>query len=311
MKIIFHANQLSIRGTEVALYDYAHFNEVFFGNESIIIAPKNAFFNDKQTIFKFSKRFKNIIFYDNFSDLRPNADLAYFIKSGANDNIYFKNLKSCIHAVFPYDYEPHGNVYATISEWMSLNFKKDIVVPFVPHMINLPINKKDLRDYLNISKKAIVFGRYGGYDTFDIQFVKDVIKKVLDIRKDIFFIFMCTKQFLKHENVIFLQSSTDVERKIEFINTCDAMLHARNLGETFGLACGEFSICNKPVITYSLSQQKAHIDILKEKGIYYKNETELFEIINNFEKSSNKNWNAYVDYLPDKVMEKFKNVFLL
>ena len=38
MRIAFHSNQLSERGTEVALYDYAFFNEVGLGNESFIVS---------------------------------------------------------------------------------------------------------------------------------------------------------------------------------------------------------------------------------------------------------------------------------
>ena len=30
--------------------------------------------------------------------------------------------------------------------------------------------------------------------------------------------------------------------KKKFINTCDAMIYGRSLGESFGLSCGEFAI---------------------------------------------------------------------
>ncbi len=40
MKIAFHSNQLSIRGTEVVLFDYAHYNKLLLGNESFIISRK-------------------------------------------------------------------------------------------------------------------------------------------------------------------------------------------------------------------------------------------------------------------------------
>ena len=38
--IAFHSNQLGIRGTEEALYDYAHFNETILKNKSFIISDK-------------------------------------------------------------------------------------------------------------------------------------------------------------------------------------------------------------------------------------------------------------------------------
>jgi hypothetical protein len=44
MKIIFHSNQLSELGTEVALYDYAYYNELILKNESFILTKKNHHF---------------------------------------------------------------------------------------------------------------------------------------------------------------------------------------------------------------------------------------------------------------------------
>ena len=46
------------------------------------------------------------------------------------------------------------------------------------------------------------------------------------------------------------------------------MIHARQMGETFGAAVSEFSIKNKPVITCR-GYDNAHLDILKDKAIIY------------------------------------------
>lgn len=35
--VAFLSNKLTLRGTEVAIYDYAHYNETLLGNHSIII----------------------------------------------------------------------------------------------------------------------------------------------------------------------------------------------------------------------------------------------------------------------------------
>ena len=37
-KIAFHSNQLSLRGTEIALYAYAKYNEEILGNKSVIFS---------------------------------------------------------------------------------------------------------------------------------------------------------------------------------------------------------------------------------------------------------------------------------
>ena len=57
MKIGFHSNNLSLRGAEVALYDYADFNELLLKNESIVFTPKNAPAHDQRAFPKFHSRF--------------------------------------------------------------------------------------------------------------------------------------------------------------------------------------------------------------------------------------------------------------
>lgn len=40
-KVAFWSNQLCERGTEVAIYDYAHYNETILNNKSYIFYEKN------------------------------------------------------------------------------------------------------------------------------------------------------------------------------------------------------------------------------------------------------------------------------
>jgi hypothetical protein len=97
-------------------------------------------------------------------------------------------------------------------------------------------------------------------------------------------------------------------RKTRFINTCDAMLHARAQGESFGLACGEFSIRNKPVITYKFGKHTHHLDVLGDKGFYYGNEKEFLQITENLDrpKLSQGQWDCYTErYNPERVMALF------
>jgi len=311
--IAFHSNHLSISGSEVALFDYAFYNQTLLGNESVIIAKNNAI-DDNGVVDKFNKNFKTVIRYNNFSEVEKlldenNVDIFYAIKSGEYDGIISRGRKTVIHAVFK-AFQPHGKVYAYISEWLSkqMNFG---LSPWVPHMIDLPEESENLREQLNIPSDAIVFGRYGSYDTFDISFVHNVIKNILDFRKDVYFLFANTRQFYNHKNIIYLNTIADMHDKVKFINTCDALLHARLRGETFGLTCGEFSVKNKPVFTYGLSPEKNHIEILKDKAIIYNSESELFKKINKFEPLPDKNWDMYFEkFNPSAVMQKFKTVFL-
>jgi hypothetical protein len=90
------------------------------------------------------------------------------------------------------------------------------------------------------------------------------------------------------------------------------MIHARYQGESFGLSCAEFSIRNKPVITYYNSIERNHIDTLNEKGIYYENKKDIDHIFKNLDKKeiNSLEWNCYQDYSPEKVIQKFKEVYL-
>jgi hypothetical protein len=196
------------------------------------------------------------------------------------------------------------------SKWLSKITNYEI--PYVPYMVNLPDVSEDMRTELNIPKNDLVIGRNGGWETFDINWVKDSISEVLSKRKDIWFVFQFTEPFIEHERVIYLQGSSNLVDKVKFINTCDAMLHARFIGESFGLSCAEFSIKNKPVITWIGSKERNHIDVLGEKGIYYNDSNDVLNILLNLDKIEiNKNdWNMYNDYLPEKVIEKFKSVYL-
>ncbi|NJO61956.1 MAG: hypothetical protein HC836_28055 [Richelia sp. RM2_1_2] len=77
MKIAFHCNQLSIRGTEVAMFDYAHYNEKLLGNESIVLAknPELYKYSDPRAIQKFQERFpQKLFFYNNINEIEAILD---------------------------------------------------------------------------------------------------------------------------------------------------------------------------------------------------------------------------------------------
>lgn len=319
MKIIFHENQLSYRGTSNAVYNYAVFNEELLNNESVILYDKNNKQNFKPSIDRFKKKFK-VIGYNAISDLEKiveveKASLFYAIKAGKKDGIEVSNCKTAIHTVFKY-HQPHGDVYAYVSEWLSQEMTGG-KAPFVPHMIHVEKTDFNLRKELNIPEDAIVFGRHGGDRTFDLSFVKLVVKQLSRKNKQLYFLFLGTNSFVfksifqPYKNVIFLPTTIDEIYKAKFINTCDAYLHARKQGESFGIAVGEFSVSNKPVITWANSEEKSHIEILGDKALVYENSEKLIYIIENFIPNTSKNWDAYSDqFAPQKVMDKFKKVFI-
>jgi len=111
-------------------------------------------------------------------------------------------------------------------------------------------------------------------------------------------------------NIIHLSPIVNLEAKARFINTCDAMLWARSEGESFGCAIGEFSSKNKPVFA-TRTGDLAHMDFLRDKAFWYTPAT-LKDMILGFKKEeeSKKDWNAYREFTPEKVIQTFKKVFL-
>lgn len=319
MKILFHENELNYRGQSIALYDYAHFNELYLGNESIIIFNKTLPTNHPLGIEKFKKRF-NVLEYSNINEIDQHIniikpDIFYNIKNGNIDGIDIKECKSCVHAVFKH-YEPHGDVYAYVSEWLSQEMTNG-KSPFVPHMVNFEnLIEEDLRKELNIPQKAKVFGYYGGAQSFNIKFVHKAVEKIASRYKDTYFIFMGVDSFIRKtwwksvpKNVLFLPASSDTFYKQKFINTCNALLHARERGETFGITVAEFAIKGKSIITFANSPEKAHITQLKNNAYYYSNINELQNIILDapLDLSAEE---SYHKFSPKAVMDKFKEVFI-
>ena len=306
MKIAFHSNQLGIRGTEVSLYDYALGNRDILNNESIIISDAKA---DLSALDKFRAQFP-VFLYNDFSEVKDiiskeNVDAFYIQKAGFNDGKLVPNAKNLVHAVFKHN-ESHGEVYAYISEWLSQEMSGG-KLPFVPYMINIPNHDFNYRAQLGLENQLVI-GWYGG-DNFEIPFARQAVIDIAKKRKDITFLFMNSTPFTNENNVYFIESTVDLDEKVAFINTCDAMIHARERGETFGLAIAEFSIKGKPIITYRDSPERNHNIILGDKGIYYSNYTELYNILDNFIIPP---WdcNCYKAFTPEKVMEQFNNIFL-
>lgn len=319
MKIAFHLYFMTMRGTEVATYDFADYNEKALGNKSVIVYSETTRGPiEQQVLEKFRKRFTVIKFEGDIYDKSVAEALGKALRDQGVEALYNHEvyrearwvcppLRNLIHATFPWCPQ-RGDAYAYTSSWLA----RPTGGKYVPLIIELPEHDLDMREKLNIPPDAIVFGRYGGETTFNISFVHQAIKQVIKRRRDVYFLFMNTRPFMQaHPQVIHLPGTHDAALKTAFINTCDAMLHARQLGESFGLAVGEFSIRNKPVLTWLHSEHKAHIEHLGNKGLFYKQYADLLTLLENFPRSPEGNWDAYSEHFsPKAVMQQFEKIFL-
>jgi hypothetical protein len=307
-----------LRGTGVALYDYADFAE------TILLLPKPFFFCIKHPgqpgdEDKFRERFGTyrVIEIGEWPKggalddvIQPyNLTHIYSLQSGWVDGISVlsKRAKNLVHVVFNATH-PRGERFAKISHILEGD------APVVPHIVRgLPKNVKHIREQLHIPAEAKVFCRYGGKDTFSIDYVRRAVVTIAAEETNTFFLFMNTKRFTNEShNIRFLSPVYSDLEKASFILTCDAMLHARKEGEIFSLAVAEFTIMRKRVITERVSNDNVHMQELGSNGLYYHDEASVLSILRTFNRDIQFNISegSYRAYSPERVMQTFEEVFL-
>lgn len=324
MNIGFFVRHFTERGTEVAVYDYAHYNEELLNNKSYIICftpEKQRSINfppQRYSYDKFNNRFQ-IIEINDIGEMqnvisRYNLHFFYTMTYGGPNDIYqfdnkqlWGNCKTIKHCVFSTN-APESDNYISISEM--LNVTQHTNIPVIPYIVKMPNCDENLRSVLNIPVDAVVFGRHGGETEFNIPITYEAIKRYLNMNENVYFVFMNTIKFYEHPRIIYLDMNIDLIYKVKFINTCDAMIHSRQMGETFGCAVAEFAIKNKPVITCRCGDLE-HVHILKDKAIIYNSTETLIEIFKNIKmiKNTKPDWYGYTQFTPERVMPLFKNIF--
>lgn len=313
MKIAFHQNQLCLRGTTIAMVDYARYARDWYGVEPLLVYDLHCNWNVPEAVATIGSEFPVVAYTDYAREIdgilaAHRIERMYIIKGGARDGKDRSSVPFMVHAVGVCSQaDVHGDVFALNSHWLASQLHNRY--PAVPHMVHLPDVSGDMRAELGIPKQAVVFGRHGGAETFDIPFVHACVAQVVQERDDVYFLFMNTNPFFAHPRIIHLPPGGDLPRKVSFINSCDAMLHARQQGETFGLAIAEFSLRNKPVFTYAGSPERAHCEMLGDKAILFWNATDLKEKLLAF-RPVDGDFNCYRDYTPEKVMPIFRQVFM-
>ena len=316
MIIAFYIDEMNFRGVANSTFQYALYNQKILKNRSIVFYNKNNHRNRKEVINKFKKKFKTfgVSSFKEIEDSKiKNINFIYVQKGGEKDNWVSNKIKTLVHTVYPQKLNQiHGYKYALISKWLSKEFY-NFKVPYVPYIVEMDKTKKNLNNQLKIKKNFTVIGCHGGESSFDMQFTKDVIEKVVYNRDDLVFLFLNINKFCNHARIKFLKGTSDERYKKKFINTCDAMLYGRSLGESFGLACAEFSIQGKKIFSYKFNRHRSHIlENKNDKIEEYNSFRNLYQKLikfkkNKFKKSIN---STYKNYTSKKVMLEFKKVFL-
>jgi hypothetical protein len=267
----FHTKQLSERGTEVALFDYADAAQTMLGHEVRVYVPADASVILPGVARRFASMFE-LTLYRSTSEI--SCDALYVIKRGRRSSVQ-NRVPELNHAFYEVD-EPHGHRFAAISEWLArrgantvrlprgrrLRLPRIRSVPFVPHIVHPPTTDDDMRRDLDIPDDAVVFGRHGAADAFSLEFVKRAVLRTVESRCDVWFVFLNTDPFAEHDRIVHVPRVDDREDISRFVNSCDYMIHAVANGENFGLAVAEFAVAGVPVLTYLGSPSLAHLDLL-------------------------------------------------
>lgn len=128
------------------------------------------------------------------------------------------------------------------------------------------------------------------------------------------------------KNVLLVPSTSSMLHKCRFIQTADAFVHTRLLGETFGLAVAEFSLIGKPTITNRNTPHRFHLETLGNSKFIYSAYGELEQTLMHLDRekvlqffppkqknSQGENENQlsrlYSQFSPCKVMKKFNEEF--
>jgi len=319
VKVAFHSGYLGFRGTEVALVDYGRGNREVLGGDSFFLLPWREG-GDAHPIVREMRKVGPVHFYRTEQERetilkKEKADFFYCIKNGFSDGAESRSTPTGIHAIFR-ESEFHGDVYAYVSPWLS-RVMSNGKTPFVPHMVNLPPPHGDLRAELGIPSDAVVFGRHGGDDSFDIPWVQQTVVETAKARPSVHFLFLNTCAFpgsKQQGNIHFLSATSDPLRKRAYLQSCDAMIHGRRRGETFGLSCMEFAVTGKKVLTFSGSPERAHLELLGEAAVEYDSAetlaSRLLSARDNYRLPPAVARELANKFAPEQVMQQFRQVFL-
>jgi hypothetical protein len=106
-------------------------------------------------------------------------------------------------------------------------------------IVDFPEPQEGMREDLGIPEGALVILRFGGLDTFDIAWARDIVLGELERDPNLYFDGLNTEHFTANERAHFIAMVLDPIEKASIIACADVFLTARGQGEAFGLARGK------------------------------------------------------------------------
>lgn len=342
---LFHSTSFSERGDSVTLLALGCAIIKRLNARIFIALPKGTLTVSKERV-RFAESLGFVfLWYENKAELdsfaRENAvthtyvfsggrrlDLPYYDKSDP-ESFRIADSFHITHAVFR-NFDPHGDVYAYVSQWLFEASKKRFYFSYLffrfrnrrnlstkvlawPHFIDWPPTNNsttsDFRKIHNISENSVVIGRIGGFSEFSDPVAQKAIVRLLNIRTDIVCVFINTKPFLDHPRMLYLPP---LERNLvkDFYEACDILINGRRMGESFGYSIVEPLSLGKPVIAphwiRNIFMDKNHVRLLKKSGTLYRSQKHLERIVEKISNGSysSEHWKSLAsEYDSEKAME--------
>ncbi|MBM5802175.1 MAG: hypothetical protein FJ077_15425 [Cyanobacteria bacterium K_DeepCast_35m_m2_023] len=268
MRINFVEGSIGYRGTTRAIRSYFKaIKKLFPSVEAEYTFLKNHPLNKFNCGLELIEEGMKINAVSSFCEIETSHfDLLYHVTAEDMSEIHWFDRKGCNTLIHQVGYQrppkrKHSYHFAYTSYWQAISLG-DGNNKVLPYIIDEPLYRipvVEARAKLGIQSDRIVLGRHGGLDTWNLPFVEKALLTAANTNKKLHFIFMNTKRFCDHPSFTFLDGTRDDYKRELFLQSCDAMIHARWEGETFGLACAEFLIRKKPIITWNNSRERNHI----------------------------------------------------
>jgi hypothetical protein len=241
---------------------------------------------------------------------REKIDVAYFLKTRRGDRRIARSCRTAVHEVFKF-FNPHGDSYAYISQSLAQTMTGGRY-PSVPHIVDPPPPRANLRAALGIPKDAFVVGRHGAPDQFNIPFAPRAIEAALERRSNLWLLMLNTTRICDHERIVHLPQTPDRQGVIDFIASCDVGLNARLAGENFGLAIAEFLAQDKPVLVWEGGRDRNHLALIDDPRFIYRTRADLTRKLCEIEpEASSGAWSVRVTpFAPGAVTAVFAKTFL-
>ena len=241
---------------------------------------------------------------------REAIDVAYFIKTRRGDKRVSRSCRTAVHEVFKF-FNPHGDSYAYISQSLADTMTGGRY-PAVPHIVDPPAPRSNLRAALGIPADAFVVGRHGAPDQFNIPFLPRAIEAALERRKNLWILLLNTARFSDHKRIVHLPVTPDRQGVADFVASCDVGLNARVAGENFGLAIAEFLAQDKPVLVWAGGRDRNHLALIDDERFVYRTRADLTRRLTEIEpRDWGGAWTARIaPFAPAAVTAAFAKTFL-